>query len=120
MKLLKCTDEEINNFKIEKNLKLSWEMSPNPYKIELGGEIVALISISKGGEYGPNSIEIDNFEVFNKDRGTGSIIIRKILSQTKNQTVSLYPDNKRCINFWLSHGFKMENEGGGVIRLIFP
>lgn len=120
MKLLECTDAEINNFKIEKELKLSWEMSPNPHKIEIQGEIVALISISKGVVYGPNSIEIDNFEVFDKDRGTGSKIISEILKVTKNQTVSLYPDNKRCINFWLKHGFKMENEGEEFIRLVFP
>lgn len=119
MKFIKCTNDEASELKIEKGLKLSWEMSPKPFKVEIKGEIVALISISQGGEYGPDSIEIDCFEVFEKGEGTGSKIITEVLNTFKKQTISLYPDNKRCMNFWLKHGFKIEHEGEGVIRLVY-
>jgi hypothetical protein len=119
MKLIHCTDDEVKVIKNLKGLILSWGIPVNPKKVEIDGEIVALIDFSFGGIYGDDSIEIDNFEVIEKGKGIGSKIIVDFLNICENRIVSLYPDNERCKKFWLEYGFEIEYEGGDVERLVY-
>ncbi|MFP7442500.1 hypothetical protein SFC50_02235 [Bacillus infantis] len=119
MKFIDCTDEQVKELKESKNLTLSWRIPVEPKVVEMNGEVVALIDFSFGGVYGPDSIEIDNFEVFEKGETTGSKIISALKEMYKNKIISLYPDNERCKKFWLEHGFVIENEGAGVERLVY-
>ncbi|MEK4566437.1 GNAT family N-acetyltransferase [Alkalihalobacillus sp. FSL R5-0424] len=118
MKLLSCTEKEALSLKISKQLTLSWRMSINPMKVELNGEIVALIDCSFGGIYGEDSLEIDNFEVFEKGRGIGSKIIKEILNEPGIQIISLYYCSPKSKKFWQAHGFKIVCEGEAE-RLVY-
>lgn len=120
MEFIECTRDEVKEFNYLKGLKLSWDfVSANPNKIEIDGEVVALIDYSIGGSYGEDSLEIDSFEVFEKGKGIGSEIIKEFLEACENRTVALYPENIRCKKFWIKHRFEIVDEGGGVERLVY-
>lgn len=118
MEFIKCTHDEVSDFKKHYGLKLSWACD-YPYKIEIDGIVVALIDYSIGGPFGEDSLEIESFEVFEKGKGFGSEIIKEILKEFENRAVALYPENKRCMKFWKYHGFEIVDEGGDVEKLVF-
>ncbi|WP_336990246.1 hypothetical protein [Bacillus infantis] len=119
MKFIDCTDDQVKDLKESKNLTLSWRIPVEPKFVEMNDEIVALIDFSFGGSYGPDSIEIDNFEVFEKGEATGSKIISAFKEMYENRIISLYPENERCKKFWMEHGFVIEYEGDDVERLVY-
>jgi hypothetical protein len=119
MKFINCNDDKVKEFKKSRNLTLSWGIPVKPKIVEINDEVVALIDFSFGGVYGDDSIEIDNFEVFEKGKGIGSIIISDFIKMHANSTISLYPENEKCKKFWLKHGFKIEYEGKEVERLVY-
>ncbi|WP_179031561.1 GNAT family N-acetyltransferase [Paenibacillus kribbensis] len=81
--------------------------------MEIYGEIVGLIDLSSG-MYGKNSLQIDNFEVFEKGKGIGSNIIDKVLKQCQKNDIYLYVNSKKSKAFWESHKFKAINDGTGT------
>ncbi|WP_306010353.1 hypothetical protein [Bacillus sp. MMSF_3328] len=119
MIFIDCTDDQVKDLKESKNLTLSWRIPVEPKFVEMNDEIVALIDFSFGGSYGPDSIEIDNFEVFEKGEATGSKIISAFKEMYENRIISLYPENERCKKFWMEHGFVIEYEGDDVERLVY-
>lgn len=119
MKFTICSEEEIEQYKILHNLQLGWDiLSEYPQKIEIDGEVVAIIDCSIGGIFGKDSLEIDSFEVFEKGKGIGREIISALLNE-ELQLITLLPANDLCKKFWLDLGFTVELEMGGVERLVY-
>ncbi|MEH7503867.1 GNAT family N-acetyltransferase [Neobacillus drentensis] len=119
MELLECTKEEFEFYK-EKFLTLTtW--NPNfeieseiiLNKIEVDGEIVALIEYSKA-MYGELNIHIDNFEVFEKGKGIGSKIIDELKKDLNGAEIYLYSYSPESDAFWKKHKFKDINDGTGL------
>lgn len=119
MEFLECTEDQIKAFKKSKNLTLSWVITDGAYKVEINGEIVALIDYSRGGMFGKNTIEIDNFEVFKKGQGIGSKIIAEITKDLEGNKIYLYAHSEKSKRFWEKHGFKSINDGTGTEVMCF-
>ena len=109
-----CTYEELSVFQEKYKLTLNWEISVNPMKVENNSRIVGLIDCSFGELYGEKSIEINNFEVFEKGKNIGSEIVVEFLKETKNYEIYLYPYSKKSEAFWKKHGFAVMDDGTGT------
>ncbi|MGG4512145.1 GNAT family N-acetyltransferase [Heyndrickxia sporothermodurans] len=121
MRLLDCTKEELKIYKEKFDLKLgTWDMAePEDISmIEIDGEIVALIEFSNG-MYGENSVQIDNFEVFNKGRGIGSKIVEELTKDLDGAKVYLYPYSKKSDAFWKKCKFEVFDDGTGTPILCY-
>ncbi|MCP1161361.1 GNAT family N-acetyltransferase [Bacillus infantis] len=124
MELLECTKEEFDYYK-ETFLTLStwnpifeFESLSILKKIEVNGEIVALLEFS-GSMYGEHSIEIDNFEVFEKGKGIGSKVVDGIKEYFTGYELYLYSSSPESDAFWKKHGFKSLDDGTGTGILRF-
>lgn len=116
MQLIDCTEEELKIFLKDHNLTLTtWGMAEpeDISKIEMNGQIVALIEFSKG-MYGEKSIHINNFEVFNKGEGIGSKIIEELTKDLNGTEIYLYPYSKKSDAFWKKHKFRCIVDGTGT------
>ncbi|KXY73131.1 GNAT family N-acetyltransferase [Bacillus sp. FSL W7-1294] len=119
MELLDCTEEELKIYNKEFGLTLNtWRMAEpeDIYMIKIDGEIVALIEFSKG-MYGEKSIQIDNFEVFNKGKGIGSKIVKELTKDLDGLEIYLYPSSNKSEAFWKKHKFEGIDDGTETIIL---
>jgi hypothetical protein len=122
MEFIECTNDDFIKFYKEKSLTLStWDLTKTGldfpsesdmalYKITLYDDVVALIELSKGMH--ENSILIHNFEVFEKGKGRGSMIINKLKKELKGITIYLYSSSSESYSFWKKHDF----EGNSLLR----
>ena len=121
MELLDCTEEDLKIYIREWNLKLTAWGSAWPEdicKIEIDGEIVALIEYSNG-MYEEDSLHIHNFEVFNKGKGIGSKIIEEITKNLEGAKLYLYSNSKESTSFWQKCNFEFYDDGTGTPILCY-
>ncbi|MFD1739595.1 hypothetical protein ACFSCX_24230 [Bacillus salitolerans] len=122
MELVACTKEEFEHYK-EMYLTLpTWDILSFDFiddlelcKIKMDGNIVGLIEFSLGMI--PNSIHIDNLEVFQKGNRFGSRIIAGLKQEFKGVILELYSSSNKSASFWKEHQFKEEDDGTGTIIL---
>jgi len=116
MKILNvCTEEEILDFKENNKLQLSWRMSmpEDVFKVELDGAVVGLIEFSES-MYDDGGAHINNFEVFEKGKGLGSLIINMFLGSWDKGPLYLYVNSEESKTFWEKHSFAAYDDGTGT------
>lgn len=118
-----CTEEELKIYKEKYNLTLTtWNIAgvKDIRKVEIDGEAVALIEFSNS-TFEENSVEIHNFEVFNKGKGIGTKIIKKLIKELEGEGIklSLYSYSKESTSFWKKCNFEVYDDGTGTPILCY-
>ncbi|MDC0764246.1 GNAT family N-acetyltransferase [Brevibacillus sp. AG] len=119
-----CTNDELVSFIKKYDLELNWDWAINisdcscivedVYKVEDNGEIIGLIDFSFKTIFGSDSIQIENFEVFEKGKGIGSKIINALIDQLPGVHIYLYVNDERSKSFWEKHKFM--NDPGTLLH----
>lgn len=91
-------------------------MSPNPKKIISNGKIIGLIDVSFDEMFGKNTLEINNFEIFEKGNGNGSVFIDELIasSNEEKRDIYLYSYSKISELFWIANGFVITLDSTGT------
>lgn len=114
MDFKECTDEEVLKYKQEYNLELSWQMATDVLEVAINRKIVGLIECSKGMYDEEDCIQIENFEVFEKGKGHGSEIIKKVLKELQGKVIYLYVHSEKSKAFWEKLNFIAVDDGTGT------
>lgn len=113
MKFIEITDMDAKRYKEKHGLTLLWAMAVNPFKIKYKNKIVGLIDISIG-MYGDKSVQIDNFEIFDKGKGIGSKVIDAIIKEFCGQDIYAYAYDEKSRQFWEMKDFVVVDDNTGT------
>ncbi|MCK6075393.1 hypothetical protein [Paenibacillus silvae] len=113
MEFVSITDQEVELYKERFNLELGWYMSVCPMKVIENDKEIALIDCSEG-MYGDDSIQIEQFEVFEKKHGWGSKIINQAIQDLSDYRIFVYVNDSNSKAFWIKKGFKPVDDGTGT------
>lgn len=122
LKSEKCSLNELQELERENKLELCWEMAANTYKILKGSELVALIDVVCNGMFGNGTLEIQNFEVIEKNKGLGKFIIQNLINEINGgkREIYLYANGLSSKRFWINMGFSVTDDGSGTEILKYP
>ncbi|MBK1809336.1 hypothetical protein JHL18_01580 [Clostridium sp. YIM B02505] len=105
--LEQCIKDEVKHLKNKYNLKINHIINESSYKIIYNGKVIALIDFIESDDI----FEILHFEVFEKSKGYGKLVILELL---KCKYLFKLDSLESSIGFWKKMGFEMCNHGDEI------